>query len=98
MCGRCFGHRNGVLFRILNAELRVLVLFGFVQGSQKFCETRLTPRSPLLLCRPRETGWRLKRKGWKEISKFLLAVIEMLATVAGPSCSGSFENVAQFLQ
>jgi hypothetical protein len=70
----------------------------FRYWNRNFSETRLTSGLPLLLCRPRETGWRLKRERLERVSKFPLAAIEMIATVAGPSSTGSFENVAQFLQ
>jgi hypothetical protein len=44
-------------------------------------------------------GWRLKAgKSREAISEFLLATIEMIATVAGPFGWGAFEKVAQFLQ
>jgi hypothetical protein len=66
--------------------------------SRNFSETRLTSESLLLLCRPEKRGGGQSGKEPGEISGFLLAAIEMIATVVGPAGPGAFENVAQFLQ
>jgi hypothetical protein len=47
---------------------------------------------------PRKGAAARAGKSREEISGFLLATIEMIATVVGPVGPGAFENVAQFLQ
>jgi hypothetical protein len=65
MYGTCSGCRSLPLCGILGSRFWVRVfLVGrpFSLRARNFSETRLTSGSPLLLCRPRETGWRLKRE------------------------------------